>query len=51
MAEEDTTTLSWESLITEVERLRALVSEQVGTIEQLRQRIAELEARLAALLR
>jgi transposase len=36
-----------DSLIIELQQLRALVAEQAKLIEQLRQRIAELEARLA----
>ena len=36
-----------DSLIIELQQLRALVAEQAKRIEQLRQRIAELEARLA----
>ena len=44
MSEEHSTT---DASISELERLRALVAEQARLIEQLTQRIAELEARLA----
>jgi transposase len=47
MHEERATIPSLEVLVAEVERLRALVAEQAVLIEQQRQRIAELEARLA----
>jgi len=47
MSEERTSTSCTESPNTELERLRAQIAEQAALIEQLRQRIEELEARLA----
>ena len=47
MSEERSATLSVGGSATELERLRALVAEQAALIEQLLQRVQELEARLA----
>ncbi len=47
MSEEIPTTLSLEEAGAELERLRALVAKQAAVIEQLLQRVQELEARLA----